>query len=92
MRPVVGPYRASRFLLNVAKRTRGEPRAVVLNGQAASLFVDDGDVVTALVLDIMDGSIVPLSMGANPLATISALAERACEKMADDNGWTIKLT
>ena len=47
MRPVVGPYRSSRFLLNVAKKVHGVPRATVLNGQPATVFVDGGVVVAA---------------------------------------------
>ena len=58
MRPVVGPYRSSRFLLNVAKKVDGRPLAVLLNGQPATVFVDDGVVVSALVLDILEGVIV----------------------------------
>ena len=40
MRPVVGPYRSSRFLLNVAKKVHGVPAGTVLNGQPATVFVD----------------------------------------------------
>ncbi len=74
MRPVVGPYRSSRFLLNVAKKVEGRPQAAVLNGQPASVFVQDGAVVSALVLDIMDGSIVGVRVVSNPdkLARLSA--------------------
>ena len=55
MRPVVGPYRSSRFLLNVAKKVHGSPRGAILNGQPATVFVEGDAVVAALVLDIMDG-------------------------------------
>jgi len=74
MRPVVGPYRSSRFLMNVAKKAQGRPRAAVLNGQPASVFVQDGAVVWALVLDIMDGTIVGVRVVSNPdkLARLSA--------------------
>ncbi len=74
MRPVVGPQRSSRFLMNVAKKAHGLPRAAVLNGQPASVFVDDGAVVAALVLDILDGMIVAVRVVSNPdkLARLSA--------------------
>ena len=74
MRPVVGPYRSSRFLLNVAKKLRGLPQATVLNGQPATVFLDGDVVVAALVLDIMDGSIVGVRAVTNPdkLARLSA--------------------
>ena len=74
MRPVVGPYRSSRFLLNVAKRVHGLPRAAVLNGQPATIFVDGDTVVATLVLDIMDGSIVGVRSVTNPdkLARLTA--------------------
>jgi RNA polymerase sigma-70 factor, ECF subfamily len=74
MRPVVGPQRSSRFLMNVAKKVQGLPQAAVLNGQPASVFVDDGAVVAALVLDITDRTIVGVRVVSNPdkLARLSA--------------------
>ena len=66
MRPVVGPTRSSRFLLHVAKKARGVPRGAILNGQPATLFLHEGSVVTALVLDIMDGVIVGVRVVTNP--------------------------
>ena len=66
MRPVVGQTRSSRFLVNVAKKVHGLPRAVVLNGQPSSVFVDAGRVVAALVLDIMEGKIVGVRVVSNP--------------------------
>ncbi len=66
LRPVVGPQRSCRFLVNVAKRVHGSPRAALLNGQPAAVFVE-GDVVTAaLVLDIADGVIVGVRAVLNP--------------------------
>ncbi|WP_428266070.1 GMC family oxidoreductase N-terminal domain-containing protein [Haliangium sp.] len=40
-------------------------------------------------LYVADGSIVPLSIGVNPLLTLSALAERIMALMAEDRGWTL---
>jgi cholesterol oxidase len=41
-------------------------------------------------LYVTDGSIVPTSLGVNPLLTISALAERAMTLLIRDRGWTEK--
>ena len=84
VRPVVGPYRSSRFLLHVAKKFEGVPRATVLNGQPATIFVAGGSVVAALVLDIVDGCIVGVRAVTNPdkLARLSArLPEAAAENL-----------
>lgn len=40
-------------------------------------------------LYVSDGSIIPTSLAVNPLFTISALTERCCALIAQDNGWTI---
>ncbi len=66
MRPVVGPQRSSRFLVNVAKKLHGAPRATVLNGQPATVFIDGDRIVAALVLDILDGVVVAVRAVTNP--------------------------
>ena len=40
-------------------------------------------------LYVLDGSVMPRSLGVNPLLTISAVAERACAGIASDRGWSI---
>lgn len=44
------------------------------------VYCGDGPEVHAGLM-VLDGSIMPRSLGVNPLLTITALAERACEKM-----------
>ncbi len=66
-RPVVGPWRAARFLVHTAKGIpAGAVRRATLNGQPGILVDEGGVVTTAIVLDIADGSIVGVRVVANP--------------------------
>ena len=40
-------------------------------------------------LYVADGSVMPMSLGVNPLLTISAVAERSVALLAEERGWTI---
>ncbi|KAI1300510.1 hypothetical protein EDD11_006185 [Mortierella claussenii] len=53
------------------------------------VFTGHGDEVYE-GLYVMDGAMMPMSLGVNPFFTISGLAERACALLARDRGWTIK--
>jgi cholesterol oxidase len=53
--------------------------------------VFDGPAGTTVydTLYVMDGSVMPRSLGINPLLTITAVAERNCALLAGDRGWRI---
>ncbi len=48
----------------------------------------DGQGMTHKGLSVIDGSVIPCSLGVNPSLTISALAERAMIHFAHDHGLT----
>jgi cholesterol oxidase len=56
---------------------------------AGRVFASSGGTQVHEGLWIADGSVMPTSLGVNPLLTISALAERSCAILADGRGWTI---
>jgi cholesterol oxidase len=67
----------------------GEDAAHGVVDQAGRVFSGvDGNAVHE-GLYVMDGAVVPLSLGVNPLLTISALAERNCAQLAQSHGWQI---
>ena len=67
-RPVFGARRATRFLVNVAKRLPAgvEVRLATLNGQPGIVIDEHGEPASAIVLDVLDGSICGVRIVANP--------------------------
>jgi RNA polymerase sigma-70 factor (ECF subfamily) len=67
-RPVVGPWRAARFLTHVAKTFPEEYslREAVLNGQPGLVFEVAGEVRSAVVVDVLGGRITGVRVVANP--------------------------
>ena len=65
-------------------------RGVVNHKGQVFAGVQDAEVHEGLY--VSDGSVVPRSLGVNPLLTISALSERMCALLAQDRGWRIDYT
>jgi RNA polymerase sigma-70 factor, ECF subfamily len=67
-RPVVGPWRAARFLIHVAKSLPAgvTVREESLNGQPGVVFEVEGDVTSAVVVDVLGDRIAGIRVVANP--------------------------
>ncbi|KAF2019480.1 FAD/NAD(P)-binding domain-containing protein [Aaosphaeria arxii CBS 175.79] len=65
----------------------GTGRRGVVN-HVGQVFVGDGKETHEGLL-CLDGAVVPTSLGVNPLATITALAERSIDLLIEKNGWTV---
>lgn len=53
------------------------------------VFDNNDGTSTYKGLYVSDGSVIPRTLGVNPLLTISALSERNCKYIAKDYGWSI---
>jgi RNA polymerase sigma-70 factor (ECF subfamily) len=67
-RPVVGPWRSARFLIHVAKTFPAgvQIREATLNGQPGIIFEQEGEVTSAVVVDVLGGRIAGIRVVANP--------------------------
>lgn len=64
-----------------------DARQGVVNHRGQVYSSQQGDAAYPDLL-VMDGAVIPRSLGANPLMTICALAERNVELLAQQRGWT----
>jgi choline dehydrogenase-like flavoprotein len=53
------------------------------------VFASDRGTAVHPGLYVCDGAAIPAAVGVNPLLTITAVAERAVEKLAEREGWSI---
>jgi cholesterol oxidase len=65
-----------------------DPSEATVNERGA-VYVRGGSDEVLPGLYVMDGAVIPRSLGVNPLLTITALAERNCERLAAERGWVI---
>ena len=66
----------------------GDDKSTGVVNHKCQVFDGTGEEVHA-GLYVCDGSVIPSSLGANPLMTITALAERAMILLAKDRGWQL---
>jgi cholesterol oxidase len=67
----------------------GEDAESAVVNHRGCLFANAAGDAVHRGLHVVDGAILPMSLGVNPLLTISALAERSCALIARDRGLTI---
>jgi RNA polymerase sigma-70 factor (ECF subfamily) len=87
-KPVLGPWRAARFLIHLAKTVpvNTQVRDVTLNGQPGLVFEDEGEITTAVVVDVLGGRISGIRVVANPekLAAVRSASSTLLSTPPDD--------
>ncbi|TGK23759.1 alpha/beta fold hydrolase [Leptospira stimsonii] len=64
----------------------GEDAGSSVVNENCQVFSGKNGTATHNGLYVMDGSVIPRSLGVNPLLTICAISERACEKLVSERG------
>ncbi|TGM53395.1 alpha/beta fold hydrolase [Leptospira adleri] len=64
----------------------GEDASSSVVNENCQVFSGKNGKATHNGLYVMDGSVIPRSLGVNPLLTICAISERACEKLVSEKG------
>ncbi|WP_078124918.1 alpha/beta fold hydrolase [Leptospira alexanderi] len=67
----------------------GEDASFSVVNENCQVYSGKSGIETHNGLYIMDGSVIPRSLGVNPLLTICAISERACEKLTTQEGLKI---
>ena len=67
----------------------GEDASTGVVNHKGQVFSSNAGAAVYGDLYVTDGSVIPRSLGVNPLLTISAVSERCCALMAEDRGWKI---
>ncbi|MBB5428423.1 cholesterol oxidase [Paraburkholderia sp. JPY158] len=99
-RPLGGKYLRNPISTNIAGRRTvtvhplggcgmGEDAAHGVVDHLGRVFSGTDGAAVHDGLYVMDGAVMPMSLGVNPLLTISALAERNCALLAKAHDWSI---